>query len=162
MNPTLLDVIRALYASEINCRIWTFWDGGLTVEIGDELNGFRASEMFDEDSFAHAAQWLDSKARELYPKSKYASQRERLTDEMLVDLIDRHERSSVNIGMAGQRDELAALRELRDLRQYARKIYDYMATRRLDTWDEFELRGLVEYAVGMPIPQPHIKPEART
>lgn len=55
------------------------------------------------------------------------------------------------------------LEELRDVRQYAREIYDYMATRRMETWDEFELRGLVEYAVGMPIPaHPSSEPESKS
>jgi hypothetical protein len=35
-------VIERLYASEINCSISTFWDGGIAVKLGDELNGFVA------------------------------------------------------------------------------------------------------------------------
>ncbi len=35
-------VIDALYASEINCSIASFWDGGIVVKLGDVMNGFRA------------------------------------------------------------------------------------------------------------------------
>jgi hypothetical protein len=37
-------VIQALYDSEINCSITTFWDGGFTVRLGDEMNGFVAEQ----------------------------------------------------------------------------------------------------------------------
>jgi hypothetical protein len=43
--------MRALYASEINCRIQSFWDGGWTVSVGgDELAGWRAEKHFEPDS----------------------------------------------------------------------------------------------------------------
>jgi hypothetical protein len=35
-------VIQALYDSEINCSISSFWDGGFMVKLGDEYNGFEA------------------------------------------------------------------------------------------------------------------------
>jgi len=34
-------VIDALYDSEINCSVSTFWDGGFTMKLGDEMNGFK-------------------------------------------------------------------------------------------------------------------------
>ena len=37
--PPLSDVLAALYASEINCGLESFWDGGFRVWIGDPLNG---------------------------------------------------------------------------------------------------------------------------
>jgi hypothetical protein len=39
---TLDDAIATLYAREINCGCETFWDGGMRVWIGDEINGIRA------------------------------------------------------------------------------------------------------------------------
>jgi hypothetical protein len=35
-------IIDAVYESEINCSVEAFWDGGLTVKLGDDLNGFVA------------------------------------------------------------------------------------------------------------------------
>lgn len=32
--------LKRLYDLEINVRLSSFWDGGWTVEIGDEMNGF--------------------------------------------------------------------------------------------------------------------------
>lgn len=75
MNPDLEDVIRALYASEINCRISTFWDAGITVELGDEANGFRESATFDIGEMDKAALWLDERVRAHYPHSVYAKPR---------------------------------------------------------------------------------------
>jgi hypothetical protein len=39
-------LIQRLYDSEINLTVQfsSFYDGGFTVKIGDELNGFRAEE----------------------------------------------------------------------------------------------------------------------
>ena len=63
-------VIDALYASEINCSLSTFWDGGIEVKLGDEMNGFVAEK--NVKTTAQAAAWLDSAAREHYPESTYA------------------------------------------------------------------------------------------
>ncbi len=35
-----MDQFQALYDSKINFTISTFWDGGFTWKLGDELNGF--------------------------------------------------------------------------------------------------------------------------
>ena len=43
----LIKVMEELYSREINFSITTFWDGGYTVKLGDELNGFI------EDDFTH-------------------------------------------------------------------------------------------------------------
>jgi hypothetical protein len=63
-------IIDALYESEINCSVETFWDGGLTVKLGDDVNGFVA-ETECKTSF-EAAQFLDRSAREHFPTSSYA------------------------------------------------------------------------------------------
>jgi len=74
-------VIDALYDSEINCSVSTFWDGGFTVKLGDEMNGFLAER--DCKTSHEAAEYLDQAAREHYPESSYAlgkDEWERLND----------------------------------------------------------------------------------
>ena len=63
-------VIDALYDSEINCSVSTFWDGGFTVKLGDEMKGFLAER--DCKTSHEAAEYLDQAAREHYPESTYA------------------------------------------------------------------------------------------
>ncbi len=44
MTNTMEDVnstFQALYDSEINFAVTTFWDGGFTAKLGDEMNGFK-------------------------------------------------------------------------------------------------------------------------
>ena len=36
--------LQKIYDSEINVRIGWFWDGGIEVRLGDEVNGFLAEE----------------------------------------------------------------------------------------------------------------------
>jgi len=36
--------LQKIYDSEINVRISWFWDGGIDVRLGDEMNGFLAQE----------------------------------------------------------------------------------------------------------------------
>jgi hypothetical protein len=71
----LTGVMRRLYASEINCAVQSQWDAGFVVSIGGSaLYGTpKASETFAADELAAAAEWLDQKARELYPQSDYAA-----------------------------------------------------------------------------------------
>lgn len=70
----LHDVMRNLYASEINCGVSSFWDGGWRVWLGDELNGVVA-HIEGCDTPQEAAQWLDSEARRQYPQSDYAKRK---------------------------------------------------------------------------------------
>jgi hypothetical protein len=69
--PDMSDVPQRLYDSEINFSISCFWDGGFTVKIGDDMNGFDAETtvMKYEDAFP----WLDKEARGRYPESLYAT-----------------------------------------------------------------------------------------
>ena len=62
-------VMQALYDSEINCEVSTFWDGGFTVRLGDAMNGFVAET--EAYSAAEAAEWLDKAARQHFPGSTY-------------------------------------------------------------------------------------------
>lgn len=68
----LFQVISALYDSEINCGVQTFWDGGITAWLGDEMNGRKSEGDFDRDNMAAAADWLHEEAVRLYPESSYA------------------------------------------------------------------------------------------
>jgi hypothetical protein len=63
-------VIEALYDSEINCSVSTFWDAHITVQLGDEMNGFVAENECKTAS--EAAEFLDRAAREEFPESAYA------------------------------------------------------------------------------------------
>lgn len=38
--PNQIEQLQALYEHEINFKIECFWDGGFTVLLGDEMNGY--------------------------------------------------------------------------------------------------------------------------
>lgn len=70
---TLIDVMEALYSSEINCGMQSFWDGGFDVWIGDEVNGKReVSSGYYSGMFSEAMNWLHDAALRHYPNSVYA------------------------------------------------------------------------------------------
>ena len=74
----LNDVMDDLYGSEINCGIQSFWDGGWSAWLGDDMNGRVCEEInlkFDE-----IAPWLDEQARIHYPRSTYVKPRTRYFD----------------------------------------------------------------------------------
>jgi len=52
------EIIRDLYASEINARIEWFYDGGFSVSLGDMLTGWK--------------EWLRAEAIKRYPESAFA------------------------------------------------------------------------------------------
>lgn len=52
------------------CR--PFWDGGVTVWVGDPSNGKLAEATFLEEEFEQVGEWLDREARKLFPDSDYA------------------------------------------------------------------------------------------
>lgn len=68
----LTEVLKALYASEINAGVQTFYDSGWDVWIGDVANGIRSRASCNTADVAAA--WLDQEARKRYPKSEYAKQ----------------------------------------------------------------------------------------
>lgn len=68
---TLAGVPERLCQSEINFSLSSFWDGGWTVKLGDEMNGFREEASIQD--YWDALKWLDEKAREHYPESLYAT-----------------------------------------------------------------------------------------
>lgn len=67
----LLDVPQRLYSSEINFSLACFYDGGFSVKIGDDMNGFDAEATVQ--SYNEALSWLDEQARERFPESLYAT-----------------------------------------------------------------------------------------
>lgn len=58
-------IFQHLYDREINFSISSFWDGGFTVKLGDEMNGFKAETCVN--SMQEAAAWLSLHA--LSPRS---------------------------------------------------------------------------------------------
>jgi hypothetical protein len=63
-------ILQDLYDSEINFSIVTFWDSGITVKLGDDMNGFVA--VGGAQYFADAIEWLRIRAIEKYPESVFA------------------------------------------------------------------------------------------
>lgn len=70
---TLQQTMEALYASEINCQIFSFWDDGWDVRLGDFLNGYRAIGHFRDLNDAPA--WMISQAIKHWPDSEFAKER---------------------------------------------------------------------------------------
>ena len=56
--------------SEINFALSSFWDGGITAQLGDEMNGFLAEGTFA--TVADAERWLCDQARVHFPDSEFA------------------------------------------------------------------------------------------
>ena len=73
MKPTsdLSVVMTALYRSEINCSVSSFWDSGWTAMIGDSMNGYKAC-LAELSSPRHVAEWLTKAACEHLPESGFA------------------------------------------------------------------------------------------
>lgn len=71
LRGDLSQILRALYAHEINVGMQSFWDGGWDVWLGDPVyNGKQKSEHFDNDSFDEIADWLKRTAEDYYPALK--------------------------------------------------------------------------------------------
>jgi hypothetical protein len=65
------ELLNALYASEINCRIERFFDGGWIGWLGDEMNSFKFAEVRG-DTFPECVKELAAQARTVYPASDFA------------------------------------------------------------------------------------------
>lgn len=77
----LTSVLARLYASEINCSISSFWDGGFDVKLGDEMNGWKAETTIMTEGFGvetvqaaleTVATWLTAQAIYHFPQSDFA------------------------------------------------------------------------------------------
>ena len=62
--------VQDLHDSEINAEIGWFFDGVWCVKIGDKRNGYKDEASLR--SLGEAAEWLRSRAVELYPDSEFA------------------------------------------------------------------------------------------
>jgi len=65
MNEDYLKMLEEIYDREVNISITTFWDGGYTAKLGDEMNGFVAEGMFD--TFEDAVIFLRSELDKHFP-----------------------------------------------------------------------------------------------
>lgn len=63
-------VLADLYASEINAQLKWFWDCGVDLLLGDEMNGFKARGQVRSPEQAGA--WLIEHAIAFYPDSLFA------------------------------------------------------------------------------------------
>jgi hypothetical protein len=68
-GPDANEVLQRLYDSEINARIGWVWDGGVTWQLGDKHNGWKATG--NEETVALAAVALAKAAAEHYPGSEF-------------------------------------------------------------------------------------------
>lgn len=68
----LLNVMSALYASEINCQVGSFWDGGFTVYLGDDTNGLHWVAEVSGPELSAAGIPLAIAALRAYPTSGFA------------------------------------------------------------------------------------------
>jgi hypothetical protein len=59
--------LQKIYDSEINVRISWFWDCGIDVWLGDEMNGYVAEETVADA--AEIAPWLQEAVPHFYPAS---------------------------------------------------------------------------------------------
>ena len=75
MEQRLLDMLAEVYDSEINWAMESFWDGGYTVKLGDEMNGFK--EEWQADTIAHALWRLPGAIERHYPESDFVKRRRR-------------------------------------------------------------------------------------
>lgn len=65
-----LEELQKIYESEINVSIETFFDDGVSVKIGDNLNGFKFRKTLK--TYSEAMETIIQKVQELYPDSIYS------------------------------------------------------------------------------------------
>lgn len=70
LDAEQLTVFQDLYDSEINFKVWTMWDGGFEVRLGDEMNGYTAEWVCD--TMVQAASFLRVQALLQFPESRFA------------------------------------------------------------------------------------------
>lgn len=68
--PDLTVELQKIYNSEINIRIGWFWDGGIEIRLGDDLNGYLAEESVR--TVAEIVPGLQEAIAYSYPSSSYA------------------------------------------------------------------------------------------
>ena len=75
----LHEILQALYESEINGRIESFWEGGWVGLLGDEVNGFRVAKVRGS-TLLECVCHLASQACAVYPASAFAERYRLLAD----------------------------------------------------------------------------------
>jgi hypothetical protein len=68
--PDLAVELQKIYDSEINLRISWFWDGGIDIRLGDDMNGYLVEETVK--TVAEIVPWLQEAIAHFYPGSCYA------------------------------------------------------------------------------------------
>jgi hypothetical protein len=63
--------LQRIYDSEINIRISWFWDGGVEVRLGDEMNGYETEETVS--SVPEILPRLQEAIAHFYPQSSYSA-----------------------------------------------------------------------------------------
>ena len=61
--------LEKIYDSEINVSISWFWDGGINLTLGDEMNGYTAETSVE--TIAEIVPWLQNAIAKHYPRSQY-------------------------------------------------------------------------------------------
>jgi hypothetical protein len=64
-----MSILNDIYDSKINFRVDTFWHG-MTVRLGDEINGIKAET--DAMEWGEAEAWLKDQAIRHFPDSRFA------------------------------------------------------------------------------------------
>ena len=62
MSSDLVNALQRLYAAETNVQISSFWDGGWSVKLGDELNGFSTERSFSNAELGELANWIEGQS----------------------------------------------------------------------------------------------------
>lgn len=65
-----MNELQKIYDSEINIMIYTFWDGGFDLKLGDITNGYKAEGGVDKAD--EIVPWFQEQIKIHYPESTYA------------------------------------------------------------------------------------------
>jgi len=64
-------VLQDLYNSEINLQISWFWDAGIEVKFGDDLNGWKPNPLL-LSNISKITKEIIKETIKLYPESQFA------------------------------------------------------------------------------------------
>ena len=65
---SIAQAIEELYRREINFSISCFWDGGIDVRLGDNINGWKAHINLEPSEMKLAGDWMLEKAVTYWPE----------------------------------------------------------------------------------------------
>lgn len=75
--------LQKIYDSEINIEIRWFWDVGIDVKLGDEMNGYYAEASVR--TVTEILPWLQKTIHKHYPTSKYNLDRLKAIPDKVVE-----------------------------------------------------------------------------